>query len=92
MTVALLFALGSAAASPNSSLRLGIFAEPQPFNALCLHKTLTCSIQPSGMIAASAMDSGLLDAAGHALPFLLEMPPRTPGGSVDVGVRPSCLP
>ena len=44
-------------------LRLGIFQEPQPFSILCSHHTTVCISQPSGMVAVSALDSGLLDAA-----------------------------
>jgi ABC-type nitrate/sulfonate/bicarbonate transport system substrate-binding protein len=45
------------------SLRLGYFREPQPFQVICEDGDVDCIPQPSGLIAVSALCSGLLDAS-----------------------------
>lgn len=45
------------------TLRLGYFREPQPFEVICEEGNVDCIPQPSGLIAASALCSGLLDAS-----------------------------
>jgi len=60
IVAALLIALATGAVRP---LRLGYFLEPQPFQVLCENADIECISQPSGLLAASALCSGLLDAS-----------------------------